>query len=139
MKKEEKDIKSFSKSQQEQLSELFNTVFNSDSSNVSSNEAKDLDTIKIILASVLNNQHLESLTNLSEEQIDDLNDAFYLYEYYDNPIILNFIEHRLKLQRSVIKDKPKNLLEILSEIAGKGNYGIENMNEKNTILGRFRR
>lgn len=136
MKKEEKN--NFSESQIEQLSKIVNESLGSESGiSESNNDAKDLETIKIILASILNERHLESLTNLEEEERDDITDAFMLFEYFDNPIILKFIEHRLKLSRSVNKENPKNLLNILSELAG--HTGINGMmNEDKTILGRLR-
>lgn len=135
-KKKIEDDKSFSESQITQLSELVSSTFN-DTSNISSNDAEKLESIKIILASILNDSNLESLTNLTEEEISDINDAFYLYHYYQNPLIMIFIEHRLKLARSVIYEKPKNLLSIFSDIANKSNGYNEN-GENRSILGKLR-
>lgn len=123
-----------------QLAEIVNSSLGKDSGITNNtNDAEKLETIKIILASILMEKHLESLTNLNDSQIDDINDAFYLYEYFDNPIILNFIEHRLKLSRSIIQNQPKNLLTILSELAGKTGLEFNGLSGENKgVLGRWK-
>jgi len=116
-----------------------NTLNNSSNTGFSSDELKDVESLKLILGAILNDATLESLTNLEPEELDDINDAFYLNEYFDNPRIDIFIIHRLKLSRSKVNaDKINNLLNIFAEISGKGLRNITDINTKGIFGNRFK-
>lgn len=103
---------------------------------MSDDDVKDIENIKLIIASILNDDLLESLTNLDPDELDDINDAFYINEYADNPRLYLYILKRLKLSRSkVFEGKSNNLLSIFADISGKG---LSNkMNEvSGSILGK---
>jgi hypothetical protein len=88
---------------------------------ITDEDVKDIESIKLIISSILNDDLLESLTNLDADELDDLCDAFYLNEFADNPRLYIYIIHRLKLSRSkVFEGKSNNLLTIFADISGKG-------------------
>lgn len=101
------------------------------------NDINEIENIKLIISAILNDELLESLTNLEPEELDDINDAIYLNQYFDNPRIDLFILHRLKLSRSKVKDGlVNNLLSIFSDISGKA---MRNEQNTGSILDRFRK
>jgi len=102
----------------EVLSQIFQ---NSEKNGMSEDDIKDIENIKLIIFAILNDDLLESLTNLEPDELDDINDAMYINEFADNPRLDSYVLHRLKLSRSkVVGDKFSNLLEIFSDISGKG-------------------
>jgi len=108
---------------------------------ISPDDMKDIETIKWILSAILDKElsSLESLTNLEPEELDDLNDAFYLNELFDNPRIDIFITHRLLLSRSKTKnDNVNNLLNILAEISGKSLKQLSQFDDKGIFGNRFK-
>jgi hypothetical protein len=116
------------------LAQIFKS--NGSDKGMSDDDVKDIENIKLIIASILNDDLLESLTNLDPDELDDINDAMYLNEYADNPRLYIYILHRLKLSRSkVFEGKSNNLLTIFADISGKGL--TNKMNEvTGSILGK---
>jgi len=111
-----------------------------DAQSMSNDDVKDIENIKLIISAILNDALLESLTNLEPDELDDINDAFYLNEYFDNPRIDLFIMHRLKLSRSkVIDGKANNLLEIFADISGKGMKSITDFGNNSILGNRFKK
>jgi hypothetical protein len=104
---------------------------------MSDTDIKDIENIKLIISAILNDDLVESLTNLDPDELDDINDALYLNEFADNPRLYIYIAHRLKLSRSKVthKNGASNLLEIFSDISGKGMSKLSNM-ENNSVLGK---
>lgn len=132
--KKEPETKSFSPQQSNEMRNFWNNAFNGDNKKESDNDIKDLETIKLILSSIMDDRNLESLSSLTKGQIDDINDAFILFEIFEDPLILNFIMHRLQLNRSLTTE-PKNLLSIFSDIAGKATGFIDD-SLNGSILGK---
>ena len=127
--------------------EQFNTLQNivkgaygdTGGSGISNDDAKNLETVKIILAYIGNDEYLSSLTNLSDDELEDINDAMFLNIYFDNPRITQFIYDRLKLSRSRTGTGVfNNLLHILSEISGKSINTLGLDSGLNNILGKRR-
>src|SRR5659263_11074 len=107
---------------------------------MSDDDVKDIENIKLIISAILNDELLESLTNLDPDELDDINDAFYLNEYFDNPRIDLFIMHRLKLSRSKVVDgKANNLLEIFADISGKGMKSLTDIGNNSILGNRFKK
>jgi hypothetical protein len=103
--------------------DVLREIFSSSGKNptMSDDDLKDIENIKLIISSILNDDLLESLTNLDPDELDDINDAMYLNEFADNPRLYIYIIHRLKLSRSkVFEGKSNNLLTIFADISGKG-------------------
>lgn len=94
---------------------------------IGESDLKDIENIKLIISAILNDDLLESLTNLDPDELDDINDAMYLNEFGDNPRLYIYILHRLKLSRSkVFEGKSNNLLTIFADISGKGLTKVAN-------------
>jgi len=108
--------------------------------NVSSlgDTAKDLETAKIILSIILDKNNIASTTNLDVEQIEDIANAEMVNVVMKNPLIDAYI-NSFRVHRRSLTDKPNNLLQILSDIVGKGHLMDENRGILDTIGNRFKR
>lgn len=109
--------------QEQGASDILREIFaqSSEKTGMSDDDLKDIENIKLIISAILNDELLESLTNLDPDELDDINDAMYLNEFADNPRLYIYILHRLKLSRSkVFEGKSNNLLTIFADISGKG-------------------
>jgi hypothetical protein len=122
---------------EQNANDILREIFSSSNAEkgMSDDDLKDIENIKLIISAILNDDLLESLTNLDPEELDDINDAMYLNEFADNPRLYIYILHRLKLSRSkVFEGKSNNLLTIFADISGKGLS--QKMNEAtSSILG----
>lgn len=134
----QKESKFFTPEKAKELEKSWDNAFgDKEGLGVGNDEAKDLETIKLILAAIMDSGNLESLSSLTKGQIDDINDAVIMFEVFQDPLILVFIEHRLKLNRSLTSDH-KNLLSIFSEIAGKTTGFLENGLNSSVLGNRFK-
>jgi len=114
------------------LSEAFSGA---DSTGGKDDSYKELETAKLIIATFLNPAYINSTSNLSAEEIDDISDAYYMNLIFDDELIDKKITSFIELKRSETKE-PKNLLSFLSEIAGKG-IDANRMNQNNGLISRF--
>lgn len=127
----------FSDEQQQQINSILASSLNH--SSIPTNNLKDIENFKIVVASLLNDENLESLTCLEIGELNDINDAILLNTFYQNDKILFYIEHRLKLLRSVTKDG-NNLINVFKEMI-KGNSfqsGDETGGISNILGNRFK-
>jgi len=128
----------FSPEKSKELKNIWDSSFNEgEGIGINSEDAKELETIKIILAAIMDKNNLESLSSLTSGQVDDINDAMIMYHVFQDPLILIYAEHRLKLNRSLTKDH-KNLLSIFSEIAGRTSTFLEENIGKGILGNRFK-
>lgn len=108
---------------------------------LTTDDFKQLESIKWILGLFANKDFIKSATNLPEDELDDINDALMINSYADCPELKDWIDNRLELARSRIAPNSTyhNLLQLLSEISGKTGYSLDAMKEQNMILGKLRR
>lgn len=136
----------FTPKQQEFIKDIFggeNGIFSKPQQNLgglTTDDFKQLESIKWILGLFSNKDFIKSATNLPEDELDDLNDAMMINEYADCPELKNWIDNRLELARSRIAPNSSyhNLLQLLSEISGKTGYSMDSMKERNMIIGKLR-
>lgn len=140
MPKKQEEKQEFSETQINSFKEIITDSLGGFDSNPDLNDsAKELETAKLILASILNEKYNDSTSNLNEEEIDDISDAYYLNLIFQDQLVDEKIKRYIALKRSYTKD-PKNLLTILSEIVGKVQERPEGGGGIGGILGgRFRR
>lgn len=129
---------SFSNDSILELKKSLETVFdNKDASNVY--DAQEMEVIKIMFASLMDNKNLKSLSSLTIGQRDDILDGLLLYSVFGDTTILMFIENLLQLNKSLIKNQGnRNFLEIISDIAGKTQNYFETDTTDKKFLGRIR-
>ena len=120
--------------------EILKQIISDSFKNVSSlgDTAKDLETAKIILSIILDKNNIASTTNLDTEQIEDIANAEMANCVMKNPLIDAYITS-FRIHRRSLTDKPNNLLQILSDIVGKGHLMNENNGLLDTIGNRFKR
>jgi len=140
----EVDNKELSSTQKNFIENLFKGILSQpvgQNTGLSGDDAKQLEAMKWVLALMSNREFIRSATNLPEDELDDINDALMINQFADCPELKDWIDDRLELARSRIKDGSmySNLLQLLSDISGKSGYGFNNMNEQNMIMGKLRR
>jgi hypothetical protein len=112
---------------------------NAKNQGMSDDDVKDIENIKLIISAMLNDALLKSLSNLPIDERDDLRDALLINQYADNPRLETYIIDTLKLSRSVTSDNKNysNLLQIFSDISGKGMRTLSEGFDKGVLGGRF--
>lgn len=138
-KKENNPPKPFSDEAINQLNDTWEKMTSGGESNdFNSDDAKEIEVIKIIFASLMNKKNLKSLSSLTIGQRDDILDGLMLYTALGDANILLFIENLLELNRSIVsKQGDKNFLEVITDIANKSQNYIDN-DSNGGILGRHR-
>jgi hypothetical protein len=126
------------KSDSEELKDVLMGAFGDRTgSPVQSDSIKELETAKVVLGTMMNPHHLNSTTNLREEEIEDIANALMMDEILDCPMIRAFCTPYLELKRSQT-DQPKNMLSIMSEIVGHAIPQQENTGLSRILGGRFK-
>jgi len=117
------------------IKEVIENIFGNDDE--LGNDIDKLETAKIILSIILNNKNIGSTSNLESEHIEDISDAEMLNEIFDNELIDTKI-NSFRIHRRSLTDKPRNLLEILSEIVGQGALKEQKLGILEAIGNRFK-
>ena len=117
------------------IKEVIENIFGNDDG--IGNDVDKLETAKIILSIILNNKNIGSTSNLESEHIEDISDAEMLNEIFDNELIDTKI-NSFRIHRRSLTDKPRNLLEILSEIVGQGALKEQKLGILEAIGNRFK-
>lgn len=89
------------------------------------NNVKDLETQKIILNEIFTHTNLKSTTQLDDEEIEDIENAYVLNKIFNNPLIDELCTSHLQLKRSLTEEN-KSLLQSLFNWS-------ENINMDNSI------
>lgn len=94
---------------------------------------RELQIANLALSTMMNPINLNSTSNLSEDEIDDLSDAYYLNSIFQDELIDIKIRTYIELKRSQTTE-PKNMLQVISDIVGKT---IPQQRENSGLLNRF--
>ncbi len=90
-------------------------------------DVKALELAKIIVMELLNSDNIKSLSLLSQDQIEDITNAYLLNEYYQIDDIEQYITNYLTLKRSTngfLVDKITNLAINNQEMVPQENQGF---------------
>lgn len=112
MKKEDKEKEKIKEELKEEVKSFFqNSLF--DESNLGEDKnIKDIETQKIILNEIFTLENLKSTTQLNDDEIEDIENAYMLNHIFRNPLINDVCISHLQLKRSLTKE-PKSLIESL--------------------------
>jgi len=127
----------FTLPQQKFVNDLFNGFFGKQNG-LSHDDAKTLDTVKIVLASIYDTDRIKSLTNLTIADFEDLNELIYYNIYADNYVVDKFIKDRLELLRSIIGEDRHNVLQILTDIVRDSGINLNGL-QSDSFLGKLKR
>lgn len=141
------DDTGFSPKQQNFIKSLFggeNGIFskpeNLNSSGLSNDDYKQLESMKWILSMIYNKDFIKSATNLPEDELDDINDALMINSYADCPELAEWIDVRFELARSRIANHTPfdNVLKLLSRLSDKTGIAFNNVDVNSGILGKLK-
>ena len=124
----------------DELKKIYEESFDSskiNSSQMIDNSVKELELGKLVLQMIKNPDYLNSTTNLTEDEVGDLVDGYYLNLIFDSDLIDEFLSRHQTLKRSQTKN-PKNLLEILISLTGK-NLELDEQTGIRKIIGNLGR
>lgn len=118
----------------ENLAKTFNLGGDEDSDD-HRKEYSTYETQKLILLETLDQKNVKDLTNLSDDEIEDIENALMLNLIADNPLIEQVCFDHMHLKRSLTKE-PKSLLSHLFDWSTRG-FGDSSMfNPIARVLGR---
>jgi len=119
---------------------IFSKPDNLNTSGLSNDDYKQLESMKWILSMIYNKDFIKSATNLPEDELDDINDARMINSYADCPELDEWLNDRLELARSRIANNAPfdNVLKLLSRLSDKTGIAFNNIDANNGILGKLK-
>lgn len=101
----------------------------------SSIDYSSVETQKIILMETLDAKNIMSMTNLSDDEIEDIENARMLNGIFNNPLIENMCNDHMHLKKSLTTDS-RNLLTHLFDWSTRGFAENNSFNPITKVLGK---